>query len=68
MKRSPLSKTKPVTVPRFPPLTLLLLAIASVAASAWALVHYYTAGPRPPMLVPAPAPTEIPAPSVIPVP
>jgi hypothetical protein len=67
MKRPP-PKSKPVPVPRVPPLSLFVLAVASVAASAWAVLHYHTGRSHPPMLVPAPATTEIPAPSVISVP
>jgi len=52
-------------IPRTPPWRLFVLAILSVALSVWAVVRYYT-HPRPPMLVPAPESTEIPAPSVIP--
>jgi hypothetical protein len=55
-------------LPRVPPLALVrvfLLAAAAVGACLWAIARYYA---RPTAPAPPPATTEIPAPSVIPVP
>jgi len=56
----------PVPIPRFPPVRLLLLAVAAVAMTVAAIVRYYQREPQP-MLVPTPPPSELPAPSVIPL-
>jgi hypothetical protein len=56
---------RPAAIPRTPPWRLFVLAAASVAIALWAVVRHY-GHPRRPMVVPAPAPTEIPAPNVIP--
>ncbi len=62
MKRPPPPKL--VQLPRLPPLRVLVLAAAAIVATVWAIVHHYTR-PHPPMLVPVPAASEIPAPPVI---
>jgi len=50
-----------------PVLRTFVLAAVAVVASTYALVRYYT-HPRPPMLVPAPPPSESSSPGEIPVP
>jgi hypothetical protein len=51
-------------VPPFALIKVFLLAAGAVGVAAWAVAHYYARAHAP---IPAPAATEIPAPSVIPL-
>jgi len=67
IRPAPGTPPPPRSLPRVPPFALIkvfLLAAAAVGVSAWAVAHYYARAHQP---IPAPAATEIPAPSLVPV-